>query len=281
MEITMKKQLKIFIVVLCMLLLAPGCGSPKEDADRNATTQKPVEEDANKAFSEKETAVGGEDSAREDENKNKDGKTPQSDTPKNKGDNAQSPDKAEGKSDTLADSSSSSNAASNKKAAKKSDGTGKGKTASRHISPKSSSKGSTGAHKSSQSTPAKTDKPEKKTITVTILVDCKTAVEKGDSVAAAISSAGTIFGTRSITLKKDATVYDALKKTGLVIGSSTSGMGVYVYSIQSLAENACGPGSGWLYSVNGKFHQTSCSNYRLKDGDKIQWRYTCNNGKDM
>lgn len=279
----MKKQLKIFIVVLCMLLLAPGCGSPKEDADRNATTQKPVEEDASKAFAEKETAVGGEDSAREDENKNKDGKNPQSDTPKNKGDNAQNPDKADGKSDTLTDGSSSSNAASNKKAAKKFGGTGKGKTASRHIGQKSASQenGSSQSKGSSQSAPARKDEPEKKTITVTILVDCKTAVEKGDSVAEAISSAGTIFGTRSITLKKDATVYDALKKTGLVIGSSTSGMGVYVYSIQSLAENACGPGSGWLYSVNGKFHQTSCSNYRLKDGDKIQWRYTCNNGKDM
>ena len=118
-------------------------------------------------------------------------------------------------------------------------------------------------------------------VTVTISVECKTATEKGNSVALAVSSNGIILAPKKLTLKKSATVYDALSATGLIIGSNSSAMGTYVYSIQSLAEKMCGGTSGWLYFVNDKCISLSSSSCVLKDGDNICWKYSCDNGNDL
>lgn len=48
-----------------------------------------------------------------------------------------------------------------------------------------------------------------------------------------------------------------------------------------LDEFSCGALSGWMYRVNGEFPNYGCSRYRLSDGDKIEWVYTCNLGKDV
>ncbi len=39
--------------------------------------------------------------------------------------------------------------------------------------------------------------------------------------------------------------------------------------------------SGWMYSVNGWFPNYGCSRYALKDGDIVEWRYTCDLGYDV
>ena len=39
--------------------------------------------------------------------------------------------------------------------------------------------------------------------------------------------------------------------------------------------------SGWMYKVNGWFPNYGCSRYQLKDGDVIEWVYTCDLGKDV
>ena len=118
-------------------------------------------------------------------------------------------------------------------------------------------------------------------ITVTLSVDCRTAVDHGSSVAAEIAPDGILLNAVTLTLEKGANVFDALQKSGLVVGSQSTSMGRYVYAIQSLAEKACGSKSGWMYSVNGVFPNKSCDKYLLGDGDVICWRYTCDNGKDL
>ncbi len=55
----------------------------------------------------------------------------------------------------------------------------------------------------------------------------------------------------------------------------------YVEGINQLYEFDCGKNSGWMYSVNGKYPNYGCSSYKLEDGDKIEWRYTCNLGSDV
>lgn len=55
----------------------------------------------------------------------------------------------------------------------------------------------------------------------------------------------------------------------------------YIEGIGNLYEFDCGDLSGWTYSVNGWFPNYGCSRYKLKDGDKIQWRYTCDLGRDV
>ena len=56
---------------------------------------------------------------------------------------------------------------------------------------------------------------------------------------------------------------------------------VYIQGINYLYEFSCGPLSGWMYTVNGKFPNYGCSKYTLKDGDVIEWVYTCDLGRDV
>lgn len=49
----------------------------------------------------------------------------------------------------------------------------------------------------------------------------------------------------------------------------------YVEGIYHLYELDCGADSGWMYQVNGTFPNYGCSSFKVKPGDKIQWRYSC------
>ena len=55
----------------------------------------------------------------------------------------------------------------------------------------------------------------------------------------------------------------------------------YVEGIHNLYEFDVGNLSGWMYRVNGWFPNYGCSRYQLKDGDVIEWVYTCDLGKDV
>ena len=56
---------------------------------------------------------------------------------------------------------------------------------------------------------------------------------------------------------------------------------VYIEGIANLYEFDCGGNSGWMYCVNGFFPSYGCSKYEVKDGDVIEWKYTCNLGYDV
>ena len=64
-------------------------------------------------------------------------------------------------------------------------------------------------------------------------------------------------------------------------GASVGGSSGYVSSIGGLAEFACGPGSGWLYFVNGSSPGYGCGSYILSGGENITWIYTCDLGNDL
>lgn len=123
--------------------------------------------------------------------------------------------------------------------------------------------------------PAPTQKPAEAKIKVKVTVDCKTAVAKDDTLRDKFGSGSMV--SRTVELEPGATVYDALKKAAGSVGVS----GSYVYKIGGLSEGDCGAGSGWMYNVNGAYIQKSCKQQKLADGDVVQWRYTCNNGKDL
>lgn len=56
----------------------------------------------------------------------------------------------------------------------------------------------------------------------------------------------------------------------------------YIEGINQLYEFDCGEQSGWTYRVNGWSPNYGCSSYELKDGDVIEWLYTCQNyGADI
>ena len=55
----------------------------------------------------------------------------------------------------------------------------------------------------------------------------------------------------------------------------------YIEGIANIYEFDCGELSGWMYKVNDWFPNYGCSRYGLKDGDRVEWVYTCNLGKDV
>ena len=55
----------------------------------------------------------------------------------------------------------------------------------------------------------------------------------------------------------------------------------YIEGIANLYEMDVGDLSGWMYKVNDWFPNYGCSRYQLKDGDVIEWVYTCDLGADV
>lgn len=105
---------------------------------------------------------------------------------------------------------------------------------------------------------------QKNTIQVKISISCKEAAKEG------YTGPTTLLPTTTLTLEKGATVYDALKATGVAF----SGAGGYVAGISGVYEFDWGSTSGWLYYVNGIKPNVASTKYVCKDGDVIQWRYT-------
>ena len=55
----------------------------------------------------------------------------------------------------------------------------------------------------------------------------------------------------------------------------------YISGINYLYEFALGDLSGWIYFVNGESPSVSCDQYQLKDGDFVEWLYSCELGNDL
>lgn len=148
--------------------------------------------------------------------------------------------------------------------------------------------GSAKASEGSVITAAPTSPPqvngnENEKITVTFSVDCRNAINYGilsqGSFAQVLPADGIILSTSAITVKNGENVMSALKKilkeNRINFSISSSG---YVRMIGGLSEFDCGAYSGWMYKVNGVLPSVSTKSYPLKDGDKVEFVYTCKMG---
>ena len=129
--------------------------------------------------------------------------------------------------------------------------------------------------------------------TVTISIRCDTILDNWDKLDDSLKSDkyvpadGVILPTFRTVLRKGDTVYDIFSRvtrfskivTDCVYTVNYSS--VYVKGINHLYEFSCGELSGWMYRVNGVFPGYGCSKYALKDGDVIEWVYTCDLGRDV
>lgn len=121
---------------------------------------------------------------------------------------------------------------------------------------------------------------EKKTITVTISVDCINAINYGilsvGTFSQALPSDGMIVSSRQVTAKEGDSALKLLKsvlKDNKISYSITSGG--YVKAINGLSEFDCGETSGWIYKINGAFPSVSMKSQTLSEGDVFEVRYTC------
>lgn len=125
----------------------------------------------------------------------------------------------------------------------------------------------------------------------TISIECSTILNNWDDLNEAkadfVPSDGWILYTSEVEYSPGETVYDVLyrvcKDTSIQMSAKyTPAYGsYYVEGINQLYEFDCGELSGWMYSVNGWFPNYGCSQYEVSDGDIIEWRYTCDLGRDV
>ena len=113
---------------------------------------------------------------------------------------------------------------------------------------------------------------------VTISISCEVIKDKDKSY---IPENGIILKETEIEIENGDTVYDVLseicKKENILFSAN---MG-YIEGIDNIFEMDFGKSSGWIYFVNGESPSVGCQSYKLVDGDKIEWHYTCNLGKDL
>ena len=131
--------------------------------------------------------------------------------------------------------------------------------------------------------------------TVFISVNCKTAIDNSADLEKPLKDGdylpedGVILPKTEYVLRRGDTVFDILSRATRYNkiqmeyqGADKNSYGsVYVQGINYLYEFSCGPLSGWMYKVNGEYPNYGCSKYKLKDGDVIEWVYTCDLGKDV
>ena len=121
-------------------------------------------------------------------------------------------------------------------------------------------------------------------LTVTLSIRCDTIADR-EKVNDHIPDDGVILDTTELTLSEGATVYDALlsvvKEYGVPMDNRGAQGAAYIAGLNYLYEFDYGELSGWMYRVNGTFPDVGCQSYTVSDGDKIEWLYTTNIGKDL
>ncbi len=131
--------------------------------------------------------------------------------------------------------------------------------------------------------------------TVYLSIDCSTVLQNMDLLDPALKDGGLIpedgmiLQETEYTFAQGDTVFDLLckatKENQIQLeykgAQDSSVSALYVQGIGYLYEFSCGAQSGWSYCVNGEFLSVGCDSYTLKNGDKVQWLYTCNMGQDI
>lgn len=133
--------------------------------------------------------------------------------------------------------------------------------------------------------------PESETVFISIRCDAilNNLDDLDDNLREFIPPDGVILPTTEYVLRNGDTVFDILDRAVRYNkiqmeyqGAKQNSFGsIYIQGINFLYEFSCGPLSGWMYRVDGVFPNYGCSKYELKDGQNIEWIYTCDLGQDV
>ena len=117
---------------------------------------------------------------------------------------------------------------------------------------------------------------------VTISIRCDRIVGLSDEEH--IPEDGIILDDFQLDIAEGETVYDILAEASRVNGIQFENNGTeslaYIVGIGYIYEMQFGDLSGWVYHVNGSSPSVGCGEYRLSDGDRIEWIYTLDFGGD-
>lgn len=139
--------------------------------------------------------------------------------------------------------------------------------------------------------PQKTVISKTKKGTATLSIKCDTILKNLDKFnkdkLSILPKDCVIMKTRTVVFYEGESVYDVLKretrssKIHMEMEFSPVYNSVYIEGIHNIYEFDCGELSGWMYKVNGWFPNYGASRYVLKNGDVIEWVYTCDLGRDV
>ena len=123
--------------------------------------------------------------------------------------------------------------------------------------------------------------------TVRMTIRCDTVKDRLNSKY--IPASGVILPLTEFALGKGETAFDLLTRAARANkiqvenrGSSFGAHGLaYIAGINYLYEFDFGDLSGWIYHVNGMPPSVNSGEYELKDGDLVEWLYTCDLGEDV
>lgn len=139
--------------------------------------------------------------------------------------------------------------------------------------------------------PGSTEIDKSTQYTCTFSISCETILDNmdqcNDSKKSLVPEDGIIFPAAEVTFSEGESVFDVLqrvcKDNKIHMESSFTPVynSAYIEGIHNLYEFDVGKFSGWMYAVNGWFPNYGCSRYQLKNGDVVEWRYTCDLGEDL
>lgn len=132
---------------------------------------------------------------------------------------------------------------------------------------------------------------EEYSYTASIEVNCEKVFDNLDKLKKEkndiIPEDGIIFTNQNAGFKEGETVLDLLKrqlKENKIQFDyeSLSGTGIdFVKGINNLYTFDCGEESGWIFKINDEFPLEGCNQIKLKQGDKVEFLYTCDWGIDV
>ncbi|MGN1092884.1 MAG: DUF4430 domain-containing protein [Monoglobaceae bacterium] len=130
-----------------------------------------------------------------------------------------------------------------------------------------------------------------KELTCTMSVRCDTILKNiawlDKEKRELVPSDGIIFEEQTVTFYEGESVFNLLlremkrNKIHMEFVSTPIYNSAYIEGIGNIYEYDCGELSGWMYRVNDWFPNYGCSRYQLKEGDKVEWLYTCDLGTDV
>lgn len=139
--------------------------------------------------------------------------------------------------------------------------------------------------------PQDTEINEQKKLTCNISIRCDTILDNMEDLAAGkeglVPADGIILSTQTVEFSEGESVFDVLlretkrRRIHMEFVDTPMYNSAYIEGINNLYEKDCGSESGWMYKVNGWFPNYGCSRYPLKDGDVVEWVYTCDLGRDV
>jgi hypothetical protein len=122
-------------------------------------------------------------------------------------------------------------------------------------------------------------------------INCSTVFDNADkikdSILEILPQDGWIYAETEVALIEGESVFDILlrvtksEKIHMEFSSNPALNSKYVEGINNLYEFDAGELSGWTYMINGKSVGYGSSSSYPKDGDVIEWVYTCDQGRDV